>query len=163
MNSSLSLTKSSHKIFLETLIETRNFTEATKAAGVSKATANALLQKYSNIYKALFAKLGLTEENVLMVLKENILNPEEVRYDAFGRPVVSKDRSVQLKAIETYGKLVGAISSGANVNVQIGNGEAVEEKTKTDEKIYNNIKASPQFTAIQETVLAAIEKANQEA
>lgn len=144
------------KTFLETLVSTRNFNAAVKAAGYGKAGAEAALLKYSNIYKAMFARLGLSEDDVFKELKTMILNPEEP-YTRDGITKYKKDRRTQLAAIEVYAKLVGMITAG--VSVQINQGDAKAQSTK----VYDALRELPNFDEIENRVLSAIDTNNKEA
>lgn len=158
---SISTLKASHRMFLETLVETRDFDTAVKTAGITKPVANALLQKYSNIYKAVFERLGLTEDDVLLVLKKMVINPEEISFDKFtGAPVVTQDKNLQLKAMQIYFDIVGMTSKQPQVAVQIN---IKNETVDNDKQIYDKIKASDNYKEIRQTMLNAIDETNKEA
>lgn len=155
------ITKGAHKLFLETLVSTRNFDEAVRVSGVSKAVANSLIQKYSTIYKAMFERLGLSEDDVMLEFKQILLNPEVVEYDVLGKPTVTKDRKLQLQAMNTYFDIVGATQKSAGVNIQINN--AVQDTAAEEKRIYDKLRQAPEFAQLQQAMLDAITKTNTEA
>jgi len=139
--------------FLTVYIETHVVDQACKAAGISKHQAHRIIENYQNKFKAKLAILGLTEDNVLTELKKLILSPQDVSYDTMrGKLVSIPDNHLRIKAIETYLKLIGALSDGPLMVVNIN-----QDKEK-ENRLYLEMKEQPEFKAMETKMLQSIEK-----
>jgi hypothetical protein len=144
------------KKFLEKYIESKNLKESMEYAGIRKQRADSILARYTNYFKARLTVLGLTEDDVLLELKKLVVNPVDVKYDAIrGKHISIPDNKLRLSAIDTYLQLIGALTSGSNMAVQIN-----VNNTEKETKIYFEMKDKPEFKALEALMLKSIDNMN---
>lgn len=143
--------------FLEAFVETQDLHEAAGIAQMSIDKARRVLTRLGNEYKILFAKIGLTTEDVLLELKKMILNPEEVGVTRDGIKIYRKNKKVQLKAIELYLNATGALKSTVDVNMKV---ETQVDAAK-ERAVVEKLKATPDYKLLRERALGVIKEINQ--